>query len=763
MDEIAALNLIPILKNIQIELEQYNVRYGHTVRMAPQMTGTSTANVPSKQRNIDFILNISKQLANYCIIRESMRSDYRRRSLVTWIFEILLLAILGGIAVAVIIMLLFKSNAFLVLRLSTMLLILMFMGWISYVSVKFSLGYQTYIAMTYNVKGFENNGNTVFRLLKILQVQPTDNKGRYTIADGANPLYRYYFVDKYKGTVLDDSVKQTSTEEEGIADSRNFIFPFDGDKSIDPFILKKDLNRFDIFEQRVLMRNAFAKVNQLIRSMNDVIISATDDPVENERKARVTLQRRSVEILMGLTLPPRPANDDYRGLVVVTKTPDDYAAEWQGGRNVIVSKISEFVINDQLLVGFNLTDVDVVMVIKIIDDIIGGKDVYEGVITDIMHAAPVDIDNRRLEIQQDTYISYERFVEKVRAMTSLTYVKYVLLPFERIRASAESVVVFEDIYDPTILSNTITQILGTSLIFGGFLIVAIILVVSLSVFGGDNDISYKVFIVASVSSLLALAYAAMWTMYHKRESYAKFQIASRVLDHNRVRRIALKALRTTYDDIRDNNYGIRNTTFNPAKAAYLKENEIPINPYYQLSPDDDVDVPNDVLFEHIVNSCTIDTDTYIVPTTDNRLYEIYTSLVTLSKLYKIIETPEKVPFPWTEFIGYSVIMIVTIISILIIIKQFDLITRIKRIAYIGRLKRLFYSNNRNISDSDMTILQDGISQNAGPMTAQKKTMYALGSIMLVIVTVFFSLAINNEPSTYTETIYTTRERELINM
>ncbi|KAG1667154.1 hypothetical protein FOA52_004149 [Chlamydomonas sp. UWO 241] len=858
----AAMHLLPILKNAQRELESYYISYGDTVRLVPK---DSDVKVPNKQKNIDFILSVSKDLANYSVAKKKIGDDATRNKVFVGFFTTAITGLLTFLFVALVWYMIVTDSSTLdfVVKFLIVLISLIVTVWLLYLVVQYTIGYFAFLKSRYNVYDFEHNGNTIPRLLKILELSAGDD-GKLKVGD-AHSLYLHYVVAKYGRTIFDDSVVSRGTEEQIISDHNNLLFPFDGSRSIDPFVLKKELDRFDIYEQRVLFDRAFYTVNMFLNARYDVatqrnattdaaaavavdgslinrisiirtettvalekVVAAANDPVAKSAalvalaasatrnlplltdeaamaplgtdyvikavaageaiaavavaaralaspagqavlayetavatcvaalaaaataevaaldaananrdmllvKVHIAIQRRAIEIMLGVTLPPRPADDDYRGKVVVTSTPQQLATLWTQKRSEYVARI----VGAIALWEDGMNDTDIYRVVATIDALIGSKSLYEGILTDILYTVPFEVENKRLTYDETTYITKTRFVEKLAATNSLGLIKNLVMPIERIRVAADSILVWNDIYNPNIMFNNRVSMMGTSLVFFGFLLSVVIATMAILLFrNADSDKTVNTVVVATTACVFAVAYSALWTSYAKQSTWNRFVANNEFETVSKIQRSANAALALIYNDMKNDMYGVRvaagTAGYTEEKARYLKGQGFVMNPYYVFDAQSK-DVSNDLLFDYTVNSSSIDS-TRVTLKAGHRLGEVYLHLADMATRYVDVQKTSYISFPWTEVIGYSVLVTVCMVVVWLIVSRYELMQRLKNISYIKHLRRLYYSNNRVISESDMELLRQGIV--LPTFDNKARAMYILGAVVLVARDVF---------------------------
>jgi hypothetical protein len=465
---VTVLQLLPNLKQIQKILETNFVKYGSTIQIDP----VSNGNVPSKHKNITTITQINRELLKYGAAKDRVNKLAKFNSVKAWLFQSIIIVLVCIVIVIFTFKVHFSKSKIWNLK-STMsvskyfilyLIGMILLIWILYASIHYTKGYISYNRIVNNIDDFQNTGNIINNVVKILDVKPINNGKTFEI-NKANPLYLHFFAAKYGEDRIKDvrgKKKNAGGEEEEeiikpfemktddvvIKEADNKLYPFVGVDAIDPFVFKKDLQKFDYFNQMSLLEQAVKAFEVMLSKTNNVDLKVIyTDPL--------VIQSNILDILMkadGLSEKQAEYSQDIVDMVVSSDRSQTYLLDENDIKGIVFT-----------LKGLNDVNMD------------------EGAVTSILNLAAPLIEKVRLgnkENDESKFITYNDFVEKLSVMSSKEFVINVAYNAEKIRAATSGIAEFNTLYNTSVLYDTKMSIAKTSLIILGIvMILCIILLV----------------------------------------------------------------------------------------------------------------------------------------------------------------------------------------------------------------------------------------------------------------------------------------------
>jgi len=457
---VTVLQLLPNLKQIQKIFETNFVKYGSTIQIDP----VSDGNVPSKHKNITTITQINRELLKYGAAKDRISKLAKFNSVKAWLFQSIIIVLVCIVICIVTFKVHFSktkiwnskttidiSKSFILYLIGMILLI-----WILYASIHYTKGYTAYNRIVNNIEDFQNTGNVISLVVKMLDIKPVDN-GKSFEVNKANPLYLHFFAAKYGedrikdlrgkkknlgGEEEEEVIKpfEMKTDDVVIKEADNILYPFIGANAIDPFVLKKDLQKFDYFDQMSRLSQAIKAFEVMLSKSNniDMKIKAVDPEV---------MQANIIEVLVkSENLAEKQA--EYIQTIVDL---------------VIISDRSQTYILDENQIK------SIAFAVK------GGKvDLEDGVVLSVLNAIAPLIEKVRIGSKEDDeikFITYNDFVEQISAMSSKDFIIKVVYNAEKIRAATSGIAEFNALYNTSILYDTKMSIAKTSLIILGIVII----------------------------------------------------------------------------------------------------------------------------------------------------------------------------------------------------------------------------------------------------------------------------------------------------
>ena len=279
--------------------------------------------------------------------------------------------------------------------------------------------------------------------------------------------------------------------------------------------------------------------------------------------------------------------------------------------------------------------------------------------------------------------------------------------------------------------------------------------------------SQKAFMFTIITCSCILIYIILWSLYNKKIAFNVYNTT--VMEENSfiMQTKSLQALQSLYEDAKYNRFGIREIGLTEEKLVNLRNDDISIDPHQKLD-EHASDVPNNLLFEVIVNNSSVDEQNFIQLETRHNLNDIYTNLIQIIAAYNKCNNiyslaMNGIPFPWTSFIVYIIIILICAAAIFLLAGEYQLgesLENIKRAAYIKELVKELNDGN-TISEDDKKYIEEQVenqkNKKEDSSDIKKIVLFITGIIILVAITILFGIIISNEPNAYTSSLYSSRQ------
>jgi hypothetical protein len=828
---VTVLQLLPNLKQIQKILETNFVKYGSSIQFDP----VSDGNVPSKHKNINMVSQINRELLKYGAAKDRVKKVATFNAVKAWFFESIILILLAVVLIIFTYKAHFSGSKIWNLSSSTAIakgflmyvIGMIIIAWIMYASIHYTKGYTGYNRIVNNIDDFQNSGNVINNVVHILDVKPVDN-GRTFEIQKAHPLYMHFFASKYGEDRVRDVRGPNAEDDDGlqkafklqdeqgiVKEVENKLYPFVGADAIDPFVLKKDLQKFDYYDQMSQLEQAVKAFEVILSKSNnvDIKIKKVDPDVMRKTIAEI--------IIKGENLSDRQSEYIQTIVDVVTTTDrsQTYILDDPEIKTVLFS-----------LKGYNDVKLD------------------EGVVASILNSAAPLIEKVRLlanKGDQSEFITYNDFVEKISSMSSKEFVIKVVHNAEKIRAATNGIAEFNALYNTGILYDTKMSIAKTSLIIMGILMILCIVLLVLNTYesftpisfpsdngvlgdeqiknicnnifskinnqcptendtalpeepdtkipevgmmppwpsitengggvdGGGVDGGFKtvadntrrVFVITIIACSAILFYIILWSLYNKNVSLNTYNKSMMEENSFIMRTKAISVMQSIYDDVKMDVFGIKEFGITQEKIVNLMKEGISIDATKKLDAGAS-DVPGELLFEVIVNSSSVDDQNYIkLRSTRNNLNDVYSSLCAIissynkcNNIYSLFKNG--VPFPWTSIVVYIIMLLICAVAIMLIGEEFhvsDATTNIVRISYIKQiLKEVGAKTDLSGEDQNYIELLLKKQEKDNSSDGKRIALFITGIVIMIAVTILFSIVISNEPNLYTSALYSSKQ------
>jgi len=851
---LSILRLLPSLYNVQKILQDNAVAYGPLIYIDPinntyaGSASSTSSPLPSKGKNIDSITSIADNLVQCSTmmngINSSRKQMIKNADLFTWIVATVLII---GIAFGVFVIALFfgKDGQFgggkLIrtikqkisnmghLHLMGVVLAVIILG--MFLHVDLNLGQykndinnalndpspiQTYnIGKTMSMFNVTGSSQTEIELLSNnpAMVWYWSQMHPNTYVNWENDMYcqsidvieEEDITPNSDNTFLNTCNNKTETDK----DYFKYMYPFISKTApdIDPFLLKKEIQSFDLYGQLSRIQESVAYFNQLLLRKNDEVYGGstpifTPDQIKALRnKVGDIILEGGVGVGVGVTRTNVTSESiATTNTVVVASPPPSLASLLSRNRNQVVGSIIDAIVTDNPTESFNMSNDDVTFIASYVSSRIDQTEfgIISGPLNDILTEIPVSLQKTRNLIDKidpskdymKKYIPVDRYIAKVGAMTSTQFVTNLAFYTEEMRSASAGIHNLNQQYNIMDIKLEAYEEMSSAIkiwMLLIFLLVWIMIVYYLVNNGEKKDYVFytsKLLYIVVISGGIIILYAMLNSYLVKKNALKQYNYQLMVSNGQEVVSSSHDMMSLLQSDMAGNMYGIKiqstvtppsggipsasvSTTTDSASTIYITDN-ITLDPY-NTSAANGNDVSNDNLFQNIVQNTKMSNNIVLNLNANNNLNEIYNKSISALEAYNKCNSlfslnDTTIQFPIVEVASYGIIILVIFAIIGMTLTQYSPVEIYEKFVWFKKVRR----NTSIAQDADADLFKvmetkKAIAEEQArseqlhiPLAHNAFTMASTrvaGCIIILFVVIICTMTINDNANGYVSGLY----------
>ena len=852
---LSILNLLPSLYNVQKILEDNTVSYGSMIYLNPKDDASSFTNRPSKAKNIESLTSIADNLVQFSTSMNGIQSRNFGQSASSWFITcsfifLLTTSIFTSLVVLGLCMNITKVQEFvkkifkgdfissfasfsypailslviLVLILGLLLQIVITLG-VSKVKMINNLNNVSPI-LTNNIAKAKSmfdasidqnditlNSNSPAMVWYWSQAHPSMNVNWQNDAncDQITDVQNADITPNADVTFL-NSCKTTGSES---TDYFKKMYPFVSTSTsqppdIDPFVMKKEIQSFDLYGQLSRIKACIAYLNELLLQQNDDVYGGPPATFTNSQVSALQGQIAQIILSGGVSAATVATVGDAGHAQVATGTNNtnittthvpvpaqSLATLITNNRNQIVAQITDIVILTDPTNTFIVSNDDLLSITNMVSKKVNSTEfgILNGPLNDLLTEIPLSINNARNKTNVDPtqdymkkYIPVDRFLQKVGSMTGSQFITNLVFYVEELRSASEGINRMNQQYDVVSIkidtyASISNAVVGWMLVI--FIVLWIIVICVLFGFnrggkesdgaargGGQTNTLEKVFnehadhvlFMVVISCALIIVYTMLWSYVQKQNALKQFNYQTMVTNGQLVVTASENMMNTLHDDMVNNMYGITiaQTKVGSNDKINDKINGITIDPY--ISTESDVSIDKE--FQHMVQITNMSNNVILSLNSKNNLAGVYDKCIQVIEAYNKCNSlftlnDTSLQFPIVEVTSYALILLIVMIVIGLVCVQFNPLELYEKFVWYKKI-----NNNIHADDLDVNKFErekekaEKENKTSGTTGGQRGggegiiniTKY-IGCVVIVFILVLFVSAINSNANSYMSGLY----------